>query len=331
MGFETSRETPAVAADSPVVFALGSREFTLDDVLEAADCLGAWEPFQTAWAARQQAAAAAAAAGLVPDGKAVEEAVDAFRYARDLVAGEECEAWLAARGLAFADLVDCVTRRLQAELAEEGAGDNGVPADEGRLRSDALLADEFGDWARQLAQRAAAAAAAGVECGAGVAVRALWPELERAHGEAAAAVLTAETRQREVAAHRLGLMHLQLEVAEFDSEAAAREAWCCVREDGLDLAAVARENGLPAQAVERFLGDLPPEWALLVQSARTGDVVLHRPGEGSWVAVAVKARREPSLDDPAVVARVDATLTERLFRDLESKYVRWRLKVEVEA
>lgn len=337
MGFETSRETPEVSADSPVAFTLGRRDFTLADVLEAAECLGEWEPFRAAWMARQQAAAAAAAAGLTPAAKAVDEAVDAFRYARDLVSGEECEAWLAARDLAFSDLVECVTRRLQAELVDGEAAEEAEPIEEeapidgSRLRVDALLADEFGSWARHLARRAAAAAEAGADPGPEVPVRELWSAMDRAYRAAAEAVLTAEARQRELAGHRMGLMRLHLEVAEFDSEAAAREAWCCVREDGLELAAVARENGLPAQAIERFLGDLPPEWATLVQSARTGDVVLHRPDEGSWVAVAVKARREPSLDDPAVVERVDAALTERHFHDLESKYIRWRLSVEVEA
>jgi hypothetical protein len=335
MGLVIPRQVPTAAAASPVAFARGTRAFTLTDILAAADCLGAWEDFRARWRARERAAAAAAATGLAPEPRAIEEAVENFRYARDLVAGDECEAWLAARGLAYSDLVESVTRRLRAELvageAEDGEAEDGVAeADEARLETEALLADEFAHWARQLARRVAAAAEAGLEPDPELPVSEFWAGIEQAYREAEAALLTPEARQRELAARRLALMRLHLEVAEFHSAGAAREAWCCVREDGAELAAVAQENGLPVQVIEQFLGDLPEEWALRVQSARPGDVVLHQPADASWVAVAVKGRREPALDDPDVVARIDAALAERHFGELESKHIRWRIRVEVE-
>ncbi len=326
--------TPPASAASPsavpAAFSLGPREFTLDDVLAAAVCLGEWEQFRAAWLARQAAAQAAEAAGLVPEEAAIEEALEGFRYARDLVAGDECEAWLAARGLVFADLVDSVTRRLQAGLVEEMEDLERHSIAEGRLRIDALLSDEFGGWARRFARGLAAAVELGEELRPEDPVPGLWPALARAQARVTAAVLTPEARQRELAAQRLGLMRLHLDVAEFDSEPAAREALLCVREDGVTLAAVGEGNGLPCQTMERFLGELSPEWLTALQSARTGDVVLQRPDDGNWVVVAVKGRREPSLEDSAVVARVDAALTERSFRELESRHIRWRINVEVE-
>ena len=118
-----SSEAPVLPA--PVVLEAGGYAGSLDDILAAAAWRGELDAFRSRWETIQAAAARAEALGQFPEPAAVEAATNEFRYARDLVSAEECEGWLAARGLTFADLTACVTRRLQAELAPAGEPQGG--------------------------------------------------------------------------------------------------------------------------------------------------------------------------------------------------------------
>jgi hypothetical protein len=320
--------TPPGSAHPQPAFQCGLRVFTLADILEAAQSLGELARFRSAWLARQAAAQAAEAADLTPESAAVDAATDAFRYARELVSAEECERWLEARGLAFADLVGCVTRRLQSGLAAPAAPLEPTPEDERLWRHDALLADEFSAWAKHLARRIAAAAESGRTLAADSPLRAEWPELEAAFAAATAAAVTPHSRQRALAGQRLALMRVSFDLAEFDTENAAREAILCAREDATTLRETAAANAFPCQTGESFLGDLPVAWADLLTSARAGEAVSPRAGDGGIVVLSLLSRQEPSLEDPAVCQRVDAALIEGHFRELESRHIRWLINVE---
>ena len=316
--------TPAYPA-----FQCGPRVYTLDDILEAAQSGGELARFRSSWLARQAAVKAAEAADLSPDSAAVEAATEAFRYARDLVSAEECERWLGARGLAFEELADCVTRRLQSALAETAAPFDPTADDERLFRRDALLADEFTGWARHLARRVAVAAESGRPLAGDSSLTAQWPELEAGFAAAAAALLTPANRQRALAGQRLTLMRITFDLAEFDSENAAREAILCSREDGTALRDVAASNAFVCQTSESFLGDLPAGWFDPLTSARVGEALSPRAGEGGNVVLSVISRREPSLEDSAVCQRVDEALIEQRLRELESRHIRWLINVEL--
>lgn len=318
-------------------FQCGPRQFTLDEVLAAARELGTFATFRGAWQRHQVAARLAATAGLTPTDAELEAALETFRYARDLVSGEECDRWLETRGLRFDDLVDCITRRLQSGLIEaepavavetedptDAAGD-----DERLLRVDALLADEFNVWARRLARAVALAEhAAQAHAGAPLPPEA-WAELDRRREATAATLATPARRRSALAAHRLELTRVRFEQAEFDTEGAAREAILCAREDATSLRATAETNAFPCQESDVLLGDLPAAWAEVLMSARLGEAVIPRSEDGSFVVLSPLSRQEPSLDDPAVQARVDAAVVEHHFRELETRYIRWLINVDL--
>ena len=360
------------AADTSTVvpaFRAGSRIFSLDDILAAAEARGEFAEFQVGRAARL--AASAEACGRSPAAGAVEAATDAFRFARDLVSAEECDRWLAQRGLSFEDLTASVTRRLRAELAPEDEAPNPPEPDAWdatRFRTDALLADEFTGWARGLGWRVALACEQGAlpadetagkpsqngkvrdgsrgrgsvavpqqdrdshrpTSAATGSLADLWPELEERFTAACAALVTPERRRRELTTQRLQLLRLEISAAEFESGAAAREAFLCAREDGAALAEVATANGFPVAAHEVFLGDLTPDWQQALISAKPGDVVAPLTADGRAVVLQLLGKREPSLDDPAVCRRLDADLRRQHFGELEAKHVRWLINVEVE-
>lgn len=329
-------------AGAPPAFQCGAQTFTLDDILEGARCLGEFEPFRAAWRQCRAAAQAAEAAGLSVDPAQLEASVEAFRYARDLISGEECERWLEARGLAFEHLVAERTRRLLAELAETGvpgepecAGDGETAADaddenndDDGLRADALLSDEFNRWARALARRVAVSIESGQDVDSGPALADQWPRLEAALAAATGLVITPERRQRALVIERLALTRVRFERAEFDSEAAVREAILCASEDGAPLREVAAANGFPCAMGECFLGEVTAAWADLLTSARVGEVASPGSSDGTFVVLSVLDRRAPTLDDPEVVKRIDASLVEQRLRELEARHIRWLINVE---
>jgi len=324
----TGMRPPDHAASYPA-FQCGARTFTLDDVLVAAQGLGELDRFRQTWRSRRAAAQAAAAADLAPESAAVDAALESFRYARDLVSGEECDRWLEARGLTFDDLVGGVTRRLQAELVDADAAGAPAPHDEHLFRTDALLTDDFNGWARHLARRVAVAADAGRTLADAVPLTDLWAELEAGFSAAAAAVVTPARRSQMLSAQRLGLTRVTFELAEFDSESAAREAVLCTREDDATLGATAAANAFPCRTTECFLDDLPASWAEVLISARVGEAVIPPADDENIAVVSVVSRRAPTLEDDAILERLDGLLLDQHFRELEMRHIRWLISVEL--
>lgn len=319
-------------------FKCGLRSFTVDDILTAARARGDFESFQVAWSKRSVAARLAAASDQSPSEAEVEAAIESFRYARELVSGEECDRWLEARGLDFDDLVDSVTRRLQSALAPQDTaaaeGSEALRESEAELERllivDILLADEFNAWARSLARSIALAAHSDpAHFAAATAEELPWKELDDARAAATAAVTTPARRQSALAARRLDLVRVEFEQAEFDSAGAAREAVLCAREDQASLRATAEANAFPCRVATAFLADLPPAWSEALTSTRLGEAVIPRDSDGCYVVLAPLVRQEPSLDDPEVCARLDRALVDQYFRALEARHIRWLINADL--
>lgn len=315
-------------ARAPVALLCGGLEYTLGDLLTAAECLGDLTRFRAAWQVRERAARAAEAAGLTPTSDAVDEAVSVYRYARDLVSGEECEAWLTERGLTFDDLAACVTRRLQAQIAAPPRAIE-TSLDETHFRRDALLAEEFNAWGHRFARHLAAVVEVAGALPASGEVAAHWPRLQATYAATAERAATQEGRQRVLGQQRMRLLRLAYELAEFDSLDAAREAMLCAREDNAPLSDIAAANGFPCRTLESFVGDLPPSWVELLAGTRVGEPVIPPPTNHAHLVLSIARRSEPTLADAAVCARIDHALVEQQFRALEGRHITWRINVEV--
>lgn len=320
---ERSRALPALQG--------GARIFTLGDILNAAEWRGDLAEFRTGWLARRASAVAAAKMELAPSAAEVESAVDDFRYARDLVSAEECERWLAQRGLEFEHLTACMARRLQSALVDADEPEEFAAGEEALFAIEAILADDFALWARRLARRVALALDAGTTFPANGGLDELWPRLEEYLQAAIASWITPERQRRALANQRLGLTHLTLEVAEFDSEHAAREARLCTVEDGVALAGTAAANDCACKRTEDFLEDLPEGWRPVLVGARSGDIVAPPSEDDCFRLLHVLRRREPSLEDEAVVARLNDGLMRQRLQELETRHIRWTITVEADA
>lgn len=281
---------PADARRALVVFSAGGQEFRVAEVLATL------APDPTASA-------------LAP-GADVDAALAAWRYQRDLVSAEECEAWLAQRGLEYADLAEWMARQ-SAGIAPDPESDD----------IDALLGERFDPHARELAAHAAICS----EVGNGLLdpLPDAWPRWQAEASEFLARSLNATLRERTLAQHSVALTRMDFTLVEFDSLAAAREARMCAEHDGLSLAQVAAEHGFPERRIDALAETLAPAMTSALQHALPGQVCLATLADECIGLMQLHARSAPSLDDPQVAARIEAILRTRVFDALISRHVRW--------
>lgn len=257
------------------------------------------------------------------NGRDVELAIEAYRYQRDLVSAEECETWLAARGLHYADLQTALARRL----------DGTVSSDPEQQQIDFLISSDFDRGCRALAHRMAALAALG---------RPPMPAdddrrdavLEAAFVACCAQALSDPARRRALEPLRWRLTKIELDAVEFDQFDAAQEARCCVLEDALPLRELARQEGYPAQARAVRVEALPEAWQHALRSTPAGNLVGPLWHAGRHWLLAVSRQQPPELDDGAVRQRIDQHLLGNHFDALLVRHIEWimpRLEVSFEA
>lgn len=283
---------PADARRALVVFSAGGREFRVGDVL-------ATLPPDADPATQVQRA---------PD---VETALAAFRYQRDLISAEECERWLAQRGLAYEDLAESLTRRI--------AG--GTTLDPDSAEIDALLGEGFDAQACELAAHAAVRCELGLDCMAPLPQA--WPSWLTAGYAYLEANASSGARERMLSQHAAALTRFAFTLVEFDSPAAAREARMCAEHDGVSLAQLAAEHGFPVHPFDALAETLAPAIASALQHALPGQICLTTLTGECTGLMQLHARQAPSLDDPQVAARIHALLRARMLDALVSRHVHW--------
>jgi hypothetical protein len=248
------------------------------------------------------------------DDARVDSALESWRYLRDLVSAEECEAWLARRGLCYADLHASIARQLRAA----------PPADADAAEVDALLDAGFDEHARELARHAALARELGLRWpGPDESLALIWRDWQAATGAHCASAFSMAERSRELATHASELTRLEYVEVELDSAAAVREARMCVLEDRIELTAVAVEAGYPQRIVGACVGELPPTQAAVLQHAAVGQLSSPTTEDGRFLLLQLRQRVPPSLDDPTIAAAIDARLRRRRLDALVSRHVQW--------
>jgi hypothetical protein len=122
---------------------------------------------------------------------------------------------------------------------------------------------------------------------------------------------------------RMALTRLELEVVDFESRDAAREAALCVRADGNSMAGVASDGRYPHYQLETLVEDLPAGLQQTFLCAATGELLgPFERGDGFQLSQLVR-KIEPDLRDGEVRRRVERQILERHFSELVGKHVRW--------
>lgn len=274
------------------------------------------------------------------------QAARSFRYARELLAAEELDAWLDRRGLSHADWRDHLRRELLRRGSAGSAHEDAVPEDEVHAAAgvDLICGGGLEAAARRLAAQAALAPP---EDGAGAeehdsgddavtAGRVLggepsdWSErlarLARIEAGAAAArdALADEPAvEHELAEHRLEWLRIELELLDLPHEEAAREAALCVRADGSELGEVAARAGSALRSRRLLLAEADAWLAPHLLGAEEGEVIGPVAHDGGHAVARVRAKRAADAADPELRRRAEAALVQRAAARHVSERVEW--------
>lgn len=336
-------------------FSADHAEFQWIDVAVAAMVRGDWSGFERRLTEGLAAVARGRAENVVAREEAVEAAVTAFRYERDLISGDEMNAWLDRAGLDSGEWSAYFTRALMRERfahALDETIDRYVPSAR-HLREAALPEGVCSGWfdhfAKTLARRVAlvadvhAAAFSAPDRSPDLTQEASrlahlygqWLEdhsltetherfvralhIERAFAAASEAITTSQALHAIVGMRQLEWTRLALQSLTFTTEDAAREAILCVRLDGLPLDEVGLLARQAVQHATLFVEDVRDDQRMLLLSADIGRVVGPLPIEARFQVLVLTSRTTPALEDGHVRERarhaVIDSASERTARD----------------
>jgi hypothetical protein len=346
------------------IFTVGEAAYAWEDLVLAAHLWGDWAALQ----GRVRAGIACLKRledldnpdEVLPEAE-VAVAAEEFRYARDLIAAEDMEAWLDRHGLTIDEWSDYLRRSLLidewaddlAEIEREyPVGDDEVEA---AIVCEAICGGHASIIATRLAGRAAAHARLRDEAperDAGIEedldpILASVPAALRQHGvpglspaacaerlahlarlelvwpRFAASEVTPEAIAAQIAASRLGWTRLAVRSAFLKDLTVAQETALCVREDGRDLAEVAADAGARLEEAEWYLDEVAEELRDRLLAARVGELVGPVAVDDGFLLVSVLDKRMPTFEDPEVRARAErAVLARAAEREVASR-VRW--------
>lgn len=327
---------------------------------------GEWREFERRLVEGLACAAAdgAGTRSIWPDDRQIEEAANAFRYERGLIASDETIAWLDRAGLTFDAWTNYLVRRLLHARCRDQLND--IPRQRATpeeiadvdFAAEGICSGTFDRFLKTFAGRAAIAARRDhvdhpaadhpavdhravdpLRIGRMRAEHAAWldaldpdditeramhlAQLESAFDARAADATTADALASQLARYRFEWTRVDLERISFESADAAREAACCIREDGLTLSEVAIESRRPVRDTRDLLERLDPELRNAVLSAGVdelvGPVVVGSRHEVVWVV----GKKPADLADPIVRARAESAVVEQMVARAILTHVRW--------
>jgi hypothetical protein len=322
-------DNPAVrerAAGRPV-FTVDGETFSWADVVAATRVRGDWERLEQTTRDGLACSRRLAAEGEELDWQQVAEAEARFRYARNLLAGEEMEAWLGRWTLKASEWRAYVRRALLRERwvheLDETAARFSATAEEvgGALWAEAVCSGFLEDAARRLAGDLALAAEAG-EAPAGDR-HALFARTKGAAQRAGADAATEDALEHEVAVCGLEWLRVEGQLLELPGEDLASEVALCIREDGRALAEVASECGVEPRPLRVYMEDVEGELSARLIAAREGELVGPLRRNERFVLLLVQRKVPPVAADPDVHRRAEERVVARAVERAIAANVTW--------
>jgi len=346
---------PSPELGSTALFLARGIPYTVDDAIASAIFRGALDAAIEETLRLAAAEERAAEEGFEADDGQLQASSESFRYEHDLISAGETEEWLEARGLTTEDFGGWLNRRLceQATASADTATQDLIIPDNfpDLLRVHLWMSDAMDELTTDLSRRIAAglktseqgetpstepvmqkfleqqrldeprlsgwlAALGRDRSWLSEAVR-----LEAAFDRVASLAVTADARNRLLASMRLSLGRIEIETLELDSEAAAREAFLCVRDDGMSLAELALESGYRAQRVEMWTDMVDETLGPRLLGAGEGDVIGPIATVGRFKVCHVLRKLAPVVTDPAVCHRLDEVIVDQFFADLCARHI----------
>ena len=355
-------QTPWRALFARTAFSVGADAYQWRDIVLASMVSGEWQMAKVATRRGLVAAAHARAAGVTLPDAAIDDAMRAFRYERNLASASATEAWLARWQLSVSDWRESLRRAHLLERFRDvlrGLTLTGEAFDREALRAalhaDAVCASLYDRLARSLAARAAAhvrvcSDSAASDGGAPAVLH--EGHLEKAMSrvdleflgltadEARVRLTTfsawqaslprfhrlvltdARLRQR-IEARKVDWTRFACRLAFFPDRDMASEAVLCVRDDALNLADIAVAAHVPLVEKRFSLDEAEPTAKVPLLAARAGDIVGPIAIGAEWVVFEVREKRSPSEADSAARRRAESELLADGFEREIERSVRW--------
>ncbi len=343
---------------SRTAFSVGARTFTWHDVALSAVLRGDWDPLVEQLRAGIALVRRAAERQQLPSEEKLEAAGAEFRYDRELVSAEEMEAWLERWHLTPESWMDYLERSLlrQTRAAEVEETISECPPEEDEVAehvgAEAVCSGTLSRLAETLAGRAAIEDCIPHEAFREPAHEELervlsgFPEAFARSGlarlgtpspkrlEALARLelvfrahcrrfASAAALRSQIDAHRLDWIRVEVQDLSFSSEAAAREAALCLREDGQSLEHVAASAHVAIESSHVYVGDLDPEVRPDLLSAGPGEFVGPLSYGDRFHLLLLRSKTPPSEEDAEVRRRAEDALLARVVDQETQARVRW--------
>ena len=342
----------STALSDVVLFVADGRSWTVDDAIAASVFRNDLEEAINETLELAGAEELAEELDREPDSDELQAFSDRFRYDRDLISAGETEEWIRARGLTTDDFTGWMAARVcRAELPDASPAED-LEDLHHRLHIHLWMSDRMDALDAALQRRVASRLElreknetveitgsrtdflfrhslneAGVaewldRSGRGHEWLDEMLRLEAAHQAIRDRALTPEARQRQIHALGTALERIAIRTLDFDSDAAAREAVLCVREDGSTLEEVAQESGFVSEETEVWLEGVDPGLAQRLFCAEEGEALDPVAVEGGFRVFQVIRKIEPSLSDPAVLEKVDEVIMDQTFAALCGRHIK---------
>ena len=338
--------------DRPI-FEVGEVRYCWGDVVLLAMLTGRWNPLEREIREGLACIHYAEDTGAEEPEEAVDEFAAEFRYERDLVTAQEAESWLGERNLPASEWMEWARREVLRREWADRLGDLVVrypvgPAEvAGAAAADLLCSSRGRELVMDLARRVAANAAlaeAGEVVEGGLAateanrILARFPtidrtqalprleelaRLDRGYARFVAIAPTAEAIHRELELGRLDWIRLDCRVLQFETEALAREAVLCVREDGLGVDEVAESAHALVHEMRFYLGELDPALQPRLLAAAPGELVGPVPFEDRHTLFLVLDKLLPDEKASDLRREIEGRAVTRAVSDQVNRRVHW--------
>lgn len=312
------------------MFSIEDRQFGWEEIVIAARGWGEWQPFVETVRQSLSCLRLAAKTGEMPAAECLHRAATNFRYARNLISADEARGWLARAEMSVEDWMNYLRGQLLREkwagrldeiVAANPAGDEEVGE---VIRGYAVCSGKLDEWAVELAGRAAVAAESGafeIEASA----RDLVSRIECAFERQRRQVMTPRLIETTIARHRLDWIRFDCRYIWFPEERIAREAACCLAEDGLTLEEVAHDARSIVQQWNFYLDELDAEARPVFLTAREGDALGPVKLLQGFPLFSILGKRAPAADDAQIRTRAEQAITAGLMEQAISERVKWTI------
>lgn len=315
------------AARERTVFVADGERFTWSDVIGASRLRGAWLGLEDGLRCGIACQRRLAASGEALDAKELIEATTSFRYARNLLSGDDLAEWLARWRITGAEWRDHVSRELLNERWGDELDDtvSRFPVLDGEVAAAAWPEAACSGFLEVAARRLAGDVALAI--GEGVPIegdRALaLTRILAAADWSRAACITDDAVEREVASHRLDWLRVEAMTLVLPTGDVAQEAILSIRGDGRSLAAVASDCGVAPGALDVLIGDVEGDLSSLLLAAREGDVLGPIPRDDGFAVMRIERKTAPNAADPAMRTRAAKRLLSRAVEQATNRCVTW--------